>query len=49
MNPPTPKVEGRRPRAMMDAEFGEREWSAPDLVLPGEGAGANFALERPRL
>jgi hypothetical protein len=38
---PPPKVEGHRPRATTDAEFGEREWSVPDLVLPGEGAGDN--------
>jgi len=42
---PPPKVEGRWPRATVDAEFGEWEWSAPDLVLPGEGAGDNSALE----
>jgi hypothetical protein len=38
---PPPKVEGHWPRATIDAEFGEREWSVPDLVLPGEGAGNN--------
>jgi hypothetical protein len=38
---PPPKVKGHRPRATTDAEFGEREWSVPDLVLPGEGAGDN--------
>jgi hypothetical protein len=44
-----PKVEGHWPRATMDAEFGEREWSVPDLVLPGEGAGENYVLECHRL